>query len=92
MLTDLRKTTDRNANHCNKKLKNYTEKPIKLDNSIAKIKPKLKAMNSILNNAEERIRDLEDITMEIIQLEEQTERQNKKMKATPVIYRRKKSA
>ena len=34
-----------------------------------------------MNNAEERISDLEDIIMEITQLEQQTETQMKKMKA-----------
>lgn len=45
----------------------YREEPIKLDNSVAKIKTKLKAMRSKLNNAEECIRDEENRITEITQ-------------------------
>ena len=41
----------------------------------------LKALKSRMNNAEELISDLEDRIMEIIQSEQQTENQIKKMKA-----------
>ena len=39
----------------------------KLENSFAEKKAELKAMNSWMNNAEERISDLEDRIMEITQ-------------------------
>ena len=46
------------------------------------MKGELKAMNSRMNNAEERKSELEDRIMEINQLEQQTETQMKKqMKA-----------
>ena len=54
----------------------------KLDNSIAEIKTNPEAMNCRLNNAEERISDLEDRMMEITKSEQQTERQMKKKKQT----------
>ena len=41
------------------------------------MKAELKAMNSRMNNAEERISDLEDRIMEIIQSKQQTESQIK---------------
>ena len=44
------------------------------------MKAELKAIVSKLNNAEERISDLEDRIMEITQSEQQTGRQMKKMK------------
>ena len=37
----------------------------KLENSFAKMKTELKAMNNSMNNAEERISDLKDIIIEI---------------------------
>ena len=45
------------------------------------MKAELKAMNSRMNNTEERISDLEDRIMEITQSGQQTESQIKKMKA-----------
>ena len=54
----------------------------KLGNSFAEMKPELKTMNNRMNNAEERISDLEDRIMEITQSEQQTESQiKKKLKA-----------
>ena len=47
----------------------------KLENSFAKMKAELKAMNSRINNAEEWISDLEDRIMEITLSEQQTENQ-----------------
>ena len=46
------------------------------------MKTKLKAINSKLNSAGERISDLEDRMMEITQSEKQTERQIKKKKSS----------
>ena len=65
MLKNVRKTIDGNANHCNKELSTIKRSQSKLDNSIAKMKTKPKAINSKLNEAAERISDLEDIIMEI---------------------------
>lgn len=45
------------------------------------MKAELKAVNSKMNNAEERISDLEDRLMESTQSKEQTESQMKKKKA-----------
>ena len=54
----------------------------KLENSFAETKVELKAMNSSMNNAEERISDLEDRLMEITQSKLKRESQiKKKMKA-----------
>ena len=58
----------------------------KLDNSITKIKTNLEAMNSKVNDTEDQTSDLEDRIIEIIQSEQQTERQMKKLKATYEIY------
>ena len=44
------------------------------------MKAELKAVNSRMNNAEERISDLEDRLMEITQSKQQTESQMKKKK------------
>ena len=50
----------------------------KLENSFAEMKTELKAIESIMNNAEEWIRDIEDRIMEITQSGQQTENQMKK--------------
>ena len=65
MLTELRKIINRNADYCNKELKNIKVNQSKIDNSIAKIKINLETMNSRLNNTEEQTSDLEDRIMEI---------------------------
>ena len=53
MLKELRKTIDRNVDHCNKELETIKRSQSKLDNSTAEVKTELKTMNSRLNNAEE---------------------------------------
>ena len=58
----------------------------KLDNSITKIKTNVEAMNSKVNDTEDQTSNLEDRIIEIIQSEQQTERQMKKLKATYEIY------
>ena len=58
----------------------------KLDNSITKIKTNVEAMNSKVNDTEDQTSDLEDRIIEIIQSEQQTERQMKKLKTTYEIY------
>ena len=52
MLKELRKSIDRNADHCNMELETLKRNQSKLDNSITKIKTNLEAMNSRLNNTE----------------------------------------
>ena len=44
MLKELRKPIYRNADHCNKELE-ITESQLKLENSFAKMKAELKAIN-----------------------------------------------
>ena len=50
-----------------------------LENSFAKTKAELKAINSRMNNTEESISDLEDTIMEITQSKKQTENKMKPM-------------
>ena len=59
----------------------------KAENPFVKMKSKLKAMNSRMNNAEECISDLEDTIMEITQSEQQTKSQIlKRMKILQETY------
>ena len=46
--------------NCKMKLETIKRNQGKLENSFAKMKAELKAVNSKMNNAEERISDLED--------------------------------
>ena len=86
ILKKLRKTMDRNLDYCKKELET-TRSQEKLENLFAEMKAELKAINSRMNNAEERMSDLEDRIMEITQSEQQTESQmEKKMKAIKEIY------
>ena len=75
MLKELRKAINRNADHCNKELETVKRSQSKLDNSTAKMKTELKALNSKVNNTEERISYLEDRIIEITQSEQQKEKQ-----------------
>ena len=70
MLKELRKITNRNADHCNKEQETIKMNQSKLDHSVAKKEINLKAKNSGLNNAEERISYLADRIMEITQSEQ----------------------
>ena len=65
-----------------KELETIKRNQVKLENSFAETKAELKPKHSKLNNVEKQISDLEDRIMKIIQLEQKTERQMKKMKAT----------
>ena len=65
ILKESRKATDRNEDYCKKELETIRRSQEKLENSFAKMKAELKAMNSKLNNAEELICDLKDTIMEI---------------------------
>ena len=80
ILTELRNIIYRNEDHCNKEQETIKMNQSKINNSVAKIKTNLEAMNSWLNKTEERISNLKDGIMEITQSEQQTERQMKKKK------------
>ena len=54
-----------NADSFRKELENIMRNQEKLENSIAETQTELKALNSRMINAEERISDLEDRKMEI---------------------------
>ena len=62
ILKKLRKAINRNANYWKKELETIRIQ----ENAFAETKTELKAMKSRMNNAEERISDLEDRIMEII--------------------------
>ena len=62
ILKKLRKAINRNANYWKKELETIRIQ----ENAFAETKTELKAMKSKINNAEERISDLEDRIMEII--------------------------
>ena len=55
MLTELRKIINGNTEHCNKVLETIKNKQSKIDNSTAKIKNNLEAMNRWLNDTEEQV-------------------------------------
>ena len=55
MITELGDRIYLSTGYFNKELETIKRNQSKLDNSIAKIKSELKAMNSRLNNAKERI-------------------------------------
>ena len=57
MITEWRKIIDRNADHCNKELETIKMNQSKRDNSTAKIKTNLEAINSRINDTEEWISD-----------------------------------
>ena len=73
ILKELRKAGNRNVDYCKKELATIRKSEEKLENSFAEIKVELKATNSRMNNAEERIHDLKVRIMEIIQSGQQTE-------------------
>ena len=78
ILKELRKAIGRDADYCKKDLETIRRSQEKIENSFEKTKAELKAMNSKMNTAEEGISYVEDRTMEITQLEQQTETQMKK--------------
>ena len=67
-----------NADYFRKKLENIRRSQEKLENSLAEIQAKLKALKSRMNNAEEWISDLQDRIMETTQSRQQKENQMKK--------------
>ena len=67
ILKELRKAINRNADYCKKELETVRRSQEKLETSFAEMKAELKAMNSRMNNAEERISDMQDIIMELTQ-------------------------
>ena len=62
ILKELRKAINRNADYWEKELETIRIQ----ENAFTETKTELKAMKSKMNNAEERISDLEDRIMEII--------------------------
>ena len=65
ILKELRKAINRNAQYFKKELKNTERNQEKLANSFAESKAELKAINSRMDNTEERINGLDDRIMEI---------------------------
>ena len=59
-------------------MRTYKEEPRKLENSFAEIQTEGKAIKIWMNNAEERISDVEQRIMEITQSGQQTENQMEK--------------
>ena len=59
-------------------MRTYKEEPRKLENSFAEIQTEGKAIKNWMNNAEERISDVEQRIMEITQSGQQTEKQMEK--------------
>ena len=53
ILKELRKAVNRSADYCKKELETIRRSQEKLENSFAKTKAELKAMNSRMNSAEE---------------------------------------
>ena len=69
ILNRLRKATGRNktVDYCKRELEVIMRSQEKLENSFAKMKAELKAINSKMNNTERRINDLKDRIIEITQ-------------------------
>ena len=65
ILKELRKAINRNAKYFKKELKNTERNQEKLANSFAEREAELKAINSRMDNTEERINGLDDRIMEI---------------------------
>ena len=59
-------------------MRTYKKEPRKLENSFAEIQTEGKAIKTWMNNAEERISDVEQRIMEITQSGQQTEKQMEK--------------
>ena len=68
ILKELRKAINTNAEYFKKELKNIERNQEILTNWFAELKAELKAMNSRMDNTEERINGLDDRIMEITQL------------------------
>ena len=77
-LKELRVDMNINEDYFRKELENWRRCQEKLESSFAETQAELKALKSEMDNAEERIRDLEDRIMEITQSGQQTENQMKK--------------
>ena len=74
MLKESRKATNKNADPYDKKLKTTKRDQLRLENSLARIKAKLKAINSKVNNTKGKVSDMKDRIMKITQSEQQTEK------------------
>ena len=60
ILTESREDMHSNADSFRKELENRRRGPEKLENSFTEIQTAIKAIKTIMNNAEERISDMED--------------------------------
>ena len=80
MLRELAADMKHNADYFKKELATIRKRQEKLESSFEEMKAELKALNSRMNNAEERICDLEEGIMEITQSGQQTENQPAKQK------------
>ena len=72
---------NRNANYCEKELKTVRKSQEKLENSFAETKAELKAIHNRMNDAEERISDLEERKMEIIWSKQPTAQKKRRKQA-----------
>ena len=89
-MKELRADINRNADYFRMELENKRMNAEKIENSFVEMLTEPKAPKSRLNNAEERISDLEDKIMEITQSGQQTENQMKQsMKNTTPRRKRK---
>ena len=70
MLKESRKATNKNADPYDKKLKTTKRDQLRLENSLARIKAKLKAINSKVNNTKGKVSDMKDRIMKITQSEQ----------------------
>ena len=77
-MKELRADINSNADCFTKEIENIRRNQEKLENSFAETETELKALKSRMNNAKERISDLENKIMEITQSGQQTENEMKK--------------
>ena len=65
-MKELRAAMNSNAVYFRKEIENIRRHQGKLENSFAEMRAEVKALKSIINNAEEQISNLEDRIMEIL--------------------------
>ena len=66
----IKKGINKNADPYDKKLKTTKRDQLRLENSLARIKAKLKAINSKVNNTKGKVSDMKDRIMKITQSEQ----------------------
>jgi len=67
ILKELRVDMNSNTDYFRNELENIRRSQERIENSFSEKQAELKALKSRMNNAEERISDLENVTMEINQ-------------------------